>query len=344
MAEFTSRRLALVTALALGLTLAAGIATLAATLGPFAWPLEVLANFRPQLAVAALAALILALVLRHRPLIVVTLVLSAANLQPIFTHLMAYVRDPAAVASTAQGRPLRLLSLNMHGGDTDNGKFMALVAAEKPDMILLTELPGDLDTRMAPLADQYPHRIFSRTNSQFHDVALYSRWPSAFIETARAGANFPVVTADLCPPAGEKGVCVRMIGLHGVTPLNGENAGLHERQIELAARSAATHLGPTIILGDLNMTPWSSAFTRLVDNVHLRDTSLLRGMAPTWSPRFNPGLLNDLGTLIALPIDHVLVSEDVTPLASRIGQDVGSDHRPILVDVALPDLSAPNLQ
>ncbi len=40
--------------------------------------------------------------------------------------------------------------------------------------------------------------------------------------------------------------------------------------------------------------------------------------------------------LLAIPIDHALVSEDVRVLDRRMGPSIGSDHLPIVLDIALP--------
>ena len=331
----SSPRLALLTLFVLALTLGLGFATLCAVLGGLAWPLELFTHFRPQLAAFTAAALVLSLLLRHGPLILVNVVLLAANVVPLFPHLMFHLREPEPVAASGPG--LRLMSLNMHGSDTDPDQLLALVAAERPDVILLTEVAGDIDQRMAPLSDAYPYRIPTR-NKGLHEVALYSRWPIAAIETNRsAHAEMPVVSADLCPPAGTRGSCLRLVGLHGMAPF-GRGAALRDRQLDLAARAATAQPGAAVIVGDFNLTPWSPTFARLIDVARLQDTSRLRGLQPTWRPA---GLPAGLAPLFALSIDHALVSEGVVAQASRVGPDIGSDHRPIIVDLRLPDLAAP---
>lgn len=337
MSNAASPRLALLTVCVLALTLFLGFAALCAVLGSFAWPLELFAHFRPQLAAFTAVALVLSLLLRHGPLIVVNIVLLAANVVPLVPHLMTYLRETTPIA--ASGPSLRLLSLNMHGSDTEPAKFLALIAAEKPDVILLTEVAGDIEQRMASLADAYPHRIPTR-NKGLHEVALYSRWPIAAIETNRsAHPEMPVVSADLCPPAGARGACLRLVALHAMAPFGG-GAALRDRQLDLAARGAAAQLGPSVIIGDLNLTPWSPTFTRLTDAARLQDSSRLRGLQPTWRPGSLPA---GLAPLFALSIDHALISADVAVEASRVGPDIGSDHRPIVVDLRLPDLALPPL-
>jgi len=336
MRQPASPRLAFVTALVLALTLGLGFATLCAVLGGLAWTLELFSHFRVQLAALALIALIAGLALRHRALILVNVVLLAVNLLAIYPHLMSYIRTPTTIEAT--GRAIRLLSFNMHGLATDNDKFQALVAAERPDVIILTEIPSDIDLRMSPLQAAYPHRLLTGRAS-FHEIGLYSRWPIAALETNRsAGVGLPVVSADLCPPASERGACLRVIALHATAPF-GAAAALRNRQLDIAARQSASHFGPSVIIGDLNLTPWAPTFTDLLRRAKLTDTSRLRGLEPSWR---SGALSGGLGDVLALPIDHALVSDGVAPRANRLGPDLGSDHRPLIVDLQLPDLAQPS--
>jgi endonuclease/exonuclease/phosphatase (EEP) superfamily protein YafD len=327
--------MAFVTAVVLALTLGLGFATLCAVLGGLAWTLELFSHFRIQWAALALLTLLVSLALRHGPLIVVNAVLLTVNVAALVPHLMSYVRPPATAEAT--GRAVRIFSLNMHGSDTDPQKFLALLSSESPDIVVLTEIPGDIEQRTAALRETYPHRIAARSQA-LHDIMLLSRWPIAAVETNRsAGPNFPIVAADLCPSSGERGACLRVVTLHADAPF-GTRAATQSRQLDVAARLAGSHLGASAVVGDLNAAPWSPAFARLKERANLADASRWRGLTATWQPM---GLGGSIAALIALPIDHVLASQDIAVRASRVGPDIGSDHRPIIVDLQLPDLAHP---
>lgn len=335
MSKAPSRRLAFVTVLVLALTLGLGFATLAAVLGAFAWPLDLFSHFRPQWAVLSLVALIASLLLRHLPLIAVNVVLLAANVVPLAPHLMSYVREPAT--AEAKGRTIRIVSYNMRGLATDDAKFQAFIAAEKPDVILLTEIPSDINLRTAPLEAAYPHKLMTHRES-YHEIGILSRWPIAALETNRsAGINMPVVAADLCPPSGERGACLRLVALHGMVPFAGGDA-VQTQQFDIAGRMAGSHLGPVAVIGDFNAAPWSTRFNGLKRRANLADASRARGLTPTW----RPAQLNEsVAPLFALAIDNALTSQDIAVRASRVGPDLGSDHWPIVLDLQLPELAAP---
>lgn len=68
-------------------------------------------------------------------------------------------------------------------------------------------------------------------------------------------------------------------------------------------------------------------FRRLLARSGLIDTLRGRGYQPTWPGHFVP---------LWIPLDHCLVSPDLTVLDRRVGPHVGSDHRPVIVDLAFP--------
>lgn len=335
MSKAPSRRLAFITVLVLALTLGLGFATLCAVLGQFAWPLDLFGHFRPQWAALGLIALLASLLLRHLPLIAVNVVLLAANVVPLVPHLMSYIREPAT--AEASGRAIRIASYNMRGLATDDAKFQAFVAAEKPDVIVLTEIPSDIDLRTAPLEAAYPHKLMTHRES-YHEIGILSRWPIAALETNRsAGIYTPVVAADLCPPSGERGACLRLVALHGMVPFGG-GAAIQSQQFDIAGRMAGSHLGPVAVIGDFNATPWSPGFNGLKRRANLIDATRGRGLTPTWQPE---RLSASIASLLALAIDNALVSQDIAVRASRVGPELGSDHRPIVLDLQLPELAAP---
>jgi len=219
------------------------------------------------------------------------------------------------------------MTLNLHGRGTRPEAFQALVEQWKPDMILLTELPEDGTPLMEPLANRYPHRLAERNGSPF-DVVLLSRWRIEQRSIDRSAAAFlPVLSVLACDPH-RAGLCLTLVGLHAARPL-GQNLRLQEAQLRIAAAAAqAAPKGDVVVMGDLNLTPWSWGFRRFAEQAGVRDNPQERGLSATWLSRF---------PLAGLMIDHVLTGTGIRMLRSDVGPDVGSDHLPVVADLALSD-------
>jgi endonuclease/exonuclease/phosphatase (EEP) superfamily protein YafD len=83
--------------------------------------------------------------------------------------------------------------------------------------------------------------------------------------------------------------------------------------------------GPSVVVGDFNMPPWSHPMRTL-----LRDTGFR-------APRGGPGTWPaGAAAMMRLPIDHVLVREDVALVAvETFGEGLGSNHLGIVAQIAL---------
>ncbi len=229
--------------------------------------------------------------------------------------LLPYLAGGAKAAAT---RNLRVLELNMHGAGTNRQSFRQIVTSQNPDLVMLTEMPADLERIAREVPDLPPYRVGTLPTSPW-TVGLFSRWPVTRWSVDRgADGTAHVLSADICDTPAWKG-CLRLVALHAPRPF-GDGARRQKEQLESAATlagSAPDHRA--IVLGDLNLTPWAPAFSRLLEHGNLRDTGPYRGLLATWLSRL---------PFVGLLIDHVLASPRIGIIANRLGDDVGSDHLP----------------
>jgi endonuclease/exonuclease/phosphatase (EEP) superfamily protein YafD len=114
---------------------------------------------------------------------------------------------------------------------------------------------------------------------------------------------------------------IHFLGLHTHWPLTPALAAARDEALQGAAQLASAADLPVVLLGDLNVTPDSPAFDRLIELGGLRDVMRDRGWHPTWLANVWP---------LALRIDHVLVSSGLCVEHAEVGPPLGSDHRPVL--------------
>lgn len=308
-------------ALCVGLLPAVGLCllTLAAFAGEHHWLLELTTHFRPHYAGGLLVcAIIYASARRIRP----------AALFALFTLLNIFVLAPRF---TPRGAPpvnspsIKLLLSNVLSDNHDHDSLLALIAHEQPDVITLLEINDEWTPALVPLTSSYPHSLVVTRDDNF-GIALFSRFPLSDLKTVYLGpAEIPSIRATLM--LGSRPVA--LLATHPLPPGNAGSMVLRDLHLTALAKWSASLPSPVIVLGDLNCTPWSPAFRTLLTDGSLYDTG--RGFNPTWPAR--PWWLR-------IPLDHCLVSADLAVVDHRIGPDIGSDHFPLLVTVALPASSA----
>lgn len=301
-------------------------ATVAGSYGAVSWALDLFAHFRPHLVAVCFVWMFLALFQRRFVAVVASAALMAVNAAPIVPYVVS--PSQAVAATPADVSPLRVMTFNMHGRKTQRAAFLDYVQAEQPDVVLLTEVPNPYEWLNDSLGADYPYRFDGKTGLP-HDVILFSRWPIVATRADRSvSRGFPVLAADLCQDEKAGGACVRLIGLHAIAPFGQRFAKWQETQFAIASRFAreAPH-GQAIVAGDLNMTPWSPTFRHLLEAGGLRDTALGRSITATWASR---------QPIVGLPIDHVLASPQIVTRHYEVGPDLGSDHLPVIAELAVP--------
>jgi endonuclease/exonuclease/phosphatase (EEP) superfamily protein YafD len=295
------------------------IASLAVALAPLGWPFELFAHFRWQLAVATVLLIAVArLAARSRratTLLVLAILLQAT---PVLWRGQA-----VAGGRGCEGPGLRVASINLWYRGRDPTSVLAWLAAHPADVVVLQEVTNEWSDALAAAADLYPHRAMQPRQDPY-GIGLLSRWPLVrvdYVDFAGDGLPSVVATVDV------DGRHVQVLGLHTPWPMLARLQRARDRALAQAATKARESTLPTVIAGDLNLTPYAPAFRRFERAAGVRDAFANRPWRPTWQAGFWP---------LALPIDHVFVPAGACVQSAVIGEDVGSDHRPVFVDLRWP--------
>lgn len=298
-------------------------ASIAALLAPLGWPFELFAHFRWQVGAAAAALLVASLALRRPWMMAVTFAALAAQSLPGLLPGRTAVAH--TVTNECAGPALRVVTANVQYENTAHAPLVEWLARSDADVIALQEVTPEWQAALAPLGSRYPHRLVLARDDPY-GIALLSRWPLGD-ETGAvdlAGDGLPSLVGTLELPEGRE---LRMMALHTRWPVTRERQRQRDHALQAAAQLAAGGDVPTVLSGDLNLTPYAPEFARMVEASGLRDSLDDVAWRPTWQAGFWP---------LALPIDHVLVPRDACVVARQIGPDMGSDHRPLAVTLRLP--------
>ena len=300
------------------------ILSVPATLSLFAfaarswWPFELLTHLRAHYLWALVFGGAILAALKHLKLAAVFGAFAVINLCFVLPLYWPESRN------RAEGRPIRLMNVNGYHYNPTRQKLIALIRDTQPDVVLVLEVDDAWVHDLELLAALYPHRHYEPRK---HDlgIALLSRLPVNDLDVHYFGpADVPSFTARL---EDHRGNSFHLIGTHPLPPLSATGAVVRNEQLTNINAFIQTLAGPVVLAGDLNSTSWSPNFRDFVRRAGLRDTRNGFGNLPTW-----PGKLAPIG----ITIDHVLVTPDISVRARSVGPYIGSDHRPLLVDLVIP--------
>jgi endonuclease/exonuclease/phosphatase (EEP) superfamily protein YafD len=231
-------------------------------------------------------------------------------------------------------RKLTLMIFNVYQDNRDVASCVKCIHEHDPDLVLLVETDDwwkrQLDNS---LIKKYEHQL-ARPLENTYGMLLYSRFQliDPQIKFLVEG-DVPSIHTKVKLPSGE---AIRLYGLHPQPPVPGENPRSTERDAEIlmVAEEAKNCLEPVIVAGDLNDVAWSYTTELFIKVSRLLDPRRGRGFYNTFHAKH---------WFFRWPLDHIFCSHHFQLInLKRLGY-IGSDHFPILVELALaPEKSGQN--
>jgi endonuclease/exonuclease/phosphatase (EEP) superfamily protein YafD len=295
-----------------------GLATVVGLLDRFSWVFEIADVFRLQYVVVLVAAGLVALAVRRPRLALLAAVLAAVNVAVLGIPVTTSVR---AASGRAPSGELRLVIANVEVGNTNFAAVRRLVTRTHPDLFGVTELTPVMARHLREQLPEYQTRVLE-TRGDAYGIGLYSRMPLLSAKVERFPADGPPTVVARVRVARE---AVAVVVTHVHTPFAGS---IHVRHLDALATAARSHLGKRVVVcGDFNTPPWTGPLRDFAADAHLHDLYGSSAWA-AWSwPMW--------GYVLRVPLDNCFVSNDVAVTGHHDGPSVGSDHRPLVVDVAV---------
>jgi endonuclease/exonuclease/phosphatase (EEP) superfamily protein YafD len=299
------------------------LATLLSFAARHHWSLDLLVNMRSQLALGlAIVTLPLLAFRKWRHVLVFTICL-LVNLVEVVPFYLAPAARPLSASSPARkGQTLTVLSGNVLSSNPDKQGYIKYLRQQNADLILLLEVDLDWARAARELSDEYPHQLVRPRGDNF-GLALFSRYELVDARVDPLTSGLPTIIANVQLDDHQ----VTFIGSHPLPPIGTERFESRNTQIKALSTKVRESERPVILCGDLNTTPWSPSFKELLATSELCDARVGFGLQPTWPAKPWP---------FAIPIDHILISPEITATSFSVGPLLGSDHRAVKAELNIP--------
>jgi endonuclease/exonuclease/phosphatase (EEP) superfamily protein YafD len=226
-------------------------------------------------------------------------------------------------ANDANAKGLKILSWNVWVMNKTPDLVVKLIEENKADVVVMLEVGIEQSTVYKQLEQTYPYSYWIPETSS-RGIAVLSRIKGTqFRVIDLADQGMPAIEAEI--PETSKHSGFHIIGVHTQSPGLRKRTLTRNRQLQSLSEWAGSLKTKGVIIGDLNITPWSPPFSRMLQQGNLFDSRDYRGNYASWP--------TDLGVL-GIPIDHALVTKGTTILHRDVGALApDSDHRPITLVV-----------
>ena len=294
------------------------IATVAGSCGAWHWMLDLFSHFRWYYFVISIVWLILLWRSKHRKskwCFELALIWNGVLLLPYYVP----VDQKEIPASTTT---VSLISVNVFTANQNKSAVVDYLRERHPDLVVVIEVDLKWAEALHALKDIYPH-IFIQPRFDNFGIGVLSRRPLIEPKIVEfSGTEIPTVVTKV----DIDGKLIQLVATHPLPPIGAGNTDERNSQLRDVADFVKQSLLPTILAGDLNATPWSVAFRDVIFRSGLRDSALGRGVHGTWNAK----------TMIRIPIDHALIPPEAIVVQRAVGPNVGSDHFPLEITIALP--------
>ncbi|WP_104525533.1 endonuclease/exonuclease/phosphatase family protein [Blastococcus atacamensis] len=287
------------------------------------FPLVPALAFTPHAAAATVLPLAAAIAARSRAGVLVAAASGAALAAAVRGN--RGTRGPAA----APGAGLRIATVSLRKGLVPPASVVELVRREGVDLLAAQEVTPDAERRLhdAGLHRLLPHAhvVPARPGSVVSGSgAIWSREP------LRSPGNVPGEFEQPCARvAAGNGTEVELVSVHTAPPATSP-AAVRSWEADLAALPVPVPDVLRVLAGDFNATPDHAALRAVIRRGWV-DAARALGLGNTWTWR--PLRL----PLPRLVLDHVLVDPRLGVAACTFVRVPGSDHRAVVVDLAVPD-------
>jgi endonuclease/exonuclease/phosphatase (EEP) superfamily protein YafD len=299
--------------------LASAVLTLMALIGRPNWAFNLAGHFQMQYLFIQVGAYLILQATGHRWLRFFALALASMNLVQIWPLLCP---NPDSLMPAAAVQPkARVLQMNVWTKNENYSRAFEHIRQVKPDIIAVEEMDKKW---AATLSTVLPHYGYNQAPiRETAEILLFSKFP---VQSSEApifkASNHQYVVAKL--DMGGHPVTVMVV--HLVSPLDSATFERQDREYSELIELRKKFPGDFIIVGDFNATSWTRGFRRFMASADLTDSRIGRGIQPTWPTQ---------APLLAIPIDHCLVSRNFKVLNRFTGPHIGSDHLPVCIDLAL---------
>lgn len=304
---------------------------------PFEWRfIAFLNNIAPYLFFPVVIGLLISLLLRATRVAGVYLLATLIGALWLGPALSAPFINPPSADPDAE--TLQIISFNVQPDNQTTAEAVDWLLAFQPEILALQDLPAPEDFEgFDALVEAYP---FQATRQERVGVALFSQYP--ILEAEDIMVNDSPVQRAVLDIAGRE---VIVYNIHAWFPLNDNEGAWLPLRYDETERNAqirdlmdliAAEEAPVLLIGDLNLTEWSRVYHRIAAQLTDSYRSAAWGIGATWP--VGDGTNEDLGGGYPrlFRLDYVWHSDSITSLSATVGASLGSDHLPLLVDIAIP--------
>jgi len=246
------------------------------------------------------------------PVLALVLLMQASVLAPWLA--------PPAGAIAASPSQVRIVFFNIWKENGRPEDAVRWLAGQDADIVVLAETTPAIQRLAKATLTELPFTASCRADKHC-EMLLLSRWPLADVH---ALIDYPSYARAAFGTVETGHGALRIGGTHLTNPLT---TNVHRQlfQVDKLVELGGPWDGSMVMVGDMNGVAWGRVVQRFA---RLTGLEPVRGLTGTWNAW--------LPAPLRIGIWQAFASNDLTVVRRQVGPLLGSDHRPVVIDVQMP--------
>ncbi len=276
------------------------------------WIFELISNFKIYFFYFSILVLLILIFFKNKILIFINFFIFLNYFISISPYFKSYKIQK-------HKNTLKIFHTNVEKKNKNYNLLLNEIEKLKPEIIILQEIDETWILNISNILKNYPkHKYLTREDA--FGIGIFSKIELDNSEIFYSEENFPILKANFIFQNKK----INLISFHPTAPKNFKKFQDRIKLLDEVSKISSS-LETKIIIGDLNLTPFSYMFEDFLINSNLNYQKEF-GLIKTYPSNFS---------FLAIPIDHCLTSFNLEITNLEKGNSIGSDHFPIICEISL---------
>ncbi|MDT0293330.1 endonuclease/exonuclease/phosphatase family protein [Mesonia ostreae] len=231
--------------------------------------------------------------------------------------------NASAEAKLGSEESISIASINLLSSNQNVTAVEEFIKEKNADILVLAELTSRWNEDLAEVLQTYDYHLKEVREDNF-GIGVWSKIPAEFVVLYFSEYKLPSILLSY----ELEGKAFSLIATHPFPPVGQEQFEQRNRQLDNIANFLAIQKPQNaVVIGDLNTSSFSRNFKNFKQKVALSDSREGFGILATWPASFLPLQTN---------LDHALISKNIRVKKREVGENIGSDHFPIYLEIGIP--------
>lgn len=298
------------------------VATILGFFSKYCFLTDICCHFRLQYFLIGLTALIFYYILKtkDRKTFAVILIVLCLNFAEIIHCIILSPSQVISKTITADKTKMRIGLVNLLTSNKKYEKVKNELLQNNADILVVEEIDKKWSSELEDVKKIYEYKYEHIREDNF-GIAIYSKIPVINFNNIVAG--FYDEISVLSATVDFNGNIIEIIGIHTIPPSCNEYFKNTRQMLDDIGEYVNSRNMNSVVIGDINSSRFSYNYKNFLNKSKMQDVGNIFQL--TWPTYWILPL--------RIPLDHIFVSKNIGFENFKIGNNVGSDHFPVFVDI-----------